>query len=135
MLKMSREIEYCLMSLVALSTEERVVSARALSQRFRIPFEILSKILQRAAQYGLVASVQGPKGGYRLARGIDEITLDQVGQAIQGPVRLVPCAATGPCERIDWCLIRPGVAKMQGLLIQFLKDHTLQEISARPGKE
>ena len=123
------------MSLVALGAEERVVSARALAQRFSIPFEILSKILQRTAQYGLVESIQGPKGGYRLARGLEEITLDQVVQAIQGPVRLVPCAATGPCERIDWCLIRPGVAKMQGLLIQFLKNHTLQEIAARPGKE
>jgi Rrf2 family protein len=116
------------MSLVALSKATGVISARALSDRFSIPFEILSKILQRIGQYGLVESVQGPKGGYRLARELKDITLDQVVEAMQGPVRLVPCGTEDGCERTELCLIRPGVVRIQDLLIEFLKKHTLQDM-------
>ena len=134
MLRLNKDIEYCLISFVALGEHSCTISSRELSRRFHIPFENLSKVLQRMAQRGLVESIQGPKGGYRLRRGLDEISLAEVIQAVQGPVHLAPCnAKQTTCAQEKACAIRPGVTQLQALLVQFLEEHSLQELLSAAG--
>ena len=54
------------------------VSAKRIAEEFHIPPERLAKILQRLAKKKLVASHNGPKGGYVLTRDPAEITVGQV---------------------------------------------------------
>ena len=56
----------------------------------------LSKVLQRLARVGLVKSIRGPKGGFKLSRDGHTITLLEVYEAIEGPLRLGACLMGAP---------------------------------------
>jgi Rrf2 family protein len=43
-------------------------SAREIAESYEIPLELLAKVLQRLVRSRLLISVQGTRGGYRLAR-------------------------------------------------------------------
>ncbi|MFP4474157.1 MAG: RrF2 family transcriptional regulator [Desulfatibacillaceae bacterium] len=51
----------------------------------------LSKVLQRLAKAGLVTSIRGPRGGFVLSRAPEAVTLLQVYEAIEGPLRFTDC--------------------------------------------
>lgn len=51
----------------------------------------LSKVLQRLAKSGLVKSTPGPRGGFTLAKPADQITLLDVYEAIEGPIKMPGC--------------------------------------------
>ncbi|MCX5794938.1 MAG: Rrf2 family transcriptional regulator [Elusimicrobia bacterium] len=50
----------------------------------------MSKILQRLAKHSIITPVRGPKGGYRLARPVGDITVTQVIEAVDGRLDAAP---------------------------------------------
>ena len=56
-MRFNKDIEYALISLVAMGREDGVMSARELSDRFSIPYELLCKILQRLSHARIVSSI------------------------------------------------------------------------------
>lgn len=51
----------------------------------------LSKVLQRLVKAGLLESVRGPSGGFRLARPADQVSMLEVYEAIEGPLNACTC--------------------------------------------
>src|SRR5258705_5477787 len=76
---------------IASHGEDGAVSAKRIAEEFHIPPERLAKILQRLAKKKLVASSNGPKGGYVLTRDASEITVGQVVRALEGPSTVMSC--------------------------------------------
>ena len=70
MLRFSKKADYGLMAVhyIAFHQHDGVVNAKRIAEDLGIPGELLAKILQRLAKGKLIASVNGPKGGYVLAR-------------------------------------------------------------------
>ena len=66
-------------------------SAREIADTLHVSEAHLSKVLQRLAHVGLVESVRGPRGGFRLAKSGDKIALLDVYQAIEGPLGSGSC--------------------------------------------
>jgi Rrf2 family protein len=52
-----------------------------------IPERFLLKVLKPLVSAGVLHSVKGPNGGYRLARSPSDVTLLDVIEAVDGPVR------------------------------------------------
>ncbi len=76
------------------------LNAEALAQFHELPAPYMAKHLQRLSRAGLVKAVRGAKGGYRLARPADRITLWDIREAIEGPgpdFRCKNIRAKGPC--------------------------------------
>jgi Rrf2 family protein len=74
---------HCMLLLSGLSADG-VLSAAALAEFHGVSPSYLLKHLQALAGAGLLESVPGPKGGYRLAKPADRITLLDVVLAVEG---------------------------------------------------
>lgn len=65
----------------------------------------LSKVLQRLAKAGIVSSVRGPKGGFRLRVAPEETNLMAVYEAIEGPLPNNECLLGTPVCKSDDCVL------------------------------
>lgn len=133
MLKLTKRSDYGLIALRHLALTEAkapTASAKEISDSYRIPLPLLSKVLQTLVKGGFLASEQGTKGGYRLARPADEITTLEVIRAIDGPVILTACFThEGDCEQFDTCTVKSPLKKVQEGILQLLDSTTVADLS------
>jgi Rrf2 family protein len=108
-------------TLLALAPTPLTMSSARLAEYHDVPAPYLTKHLQALVRAGVLESVPGPKGGYRLARPGTEVTLLDVVEAIDGtqpsfvcteirrraPMRMpesdftLPCAIHAAMDRAD----------------------------------
>jgi Rrf2 family protein len=133
MLKINKNVEYALMSLVILGTENQLNSAKNLAKKLKISIMLLRKILHQLASQDLILSVQGQKGGYRLKRRPDEITLKNVIEALEGRQRLVPCLdGQVDCNRSITCNIKLELTRINDKWQKLLETSTLRDFLRFP---
>ena len=87
-MKLSTKGRYAMVALVdlALQPEGTLVSLGAVSQRQDISLPYLEQLFVKLRRAGLVESVRGPGGGYRLARPASEIRVTDVMGAVDETV-------------------------------------------------
>jgi Rrf2 family protein len=71
-------------TLLAVLPPGRALPAAKLAEYHGVPAAYLAKHLQALSRAGILESVQGPRGGYRLARPATELTVLAVVEAIDG---------------------------------------------------
>jgi Rrf2 family protein len=95
---------------------ERYLSTKVLAEFHGVPKDYLSKALQGLSSAGIVATVPGPSGGYRLARPVADITVLEVVEAVEGRRSTFACTEirkNNPCRPTDACDARPcGIARV-----------------------
>ena len=79
-MKLSTKGRYAVVALadLALQDEEALVSLSEISKRQDISLAYLEQLFVKLRRAGLVASVRGPGGGYRLARAASEIRVAEI---------------------------------------------------------
>ena len=65
---------------------EAMLSARQIAEREGLTLEYSSQILSELRRVGLVASIRGVRGGFRLAAAPREITVGALFRALDGPI-------------------------------------------------
>lgn len=114
---MSEGVEWVLHSCTVLAAlpEGQALPAAKLAEFHDVPPAYLAKHLQAAAAAGIVASVPGPRGGYRLARPPDQIPLLDVVLAVDGHETAFRCSEIrqrGPVTSPPEVFRRPcGIAR------------------------
>ena len=82
-------------------------------------------MLQRLVQRGLLVSHQGTRGGYRLARAAQAISVADVIQAIDGPLFITSCVTVrGECGQSNRCTVREPLRKVNESILQVLSTVT-----------
>lgn len=137
LLSLTRKSDYALVALTHLARRpDALSSAREIADAYHIPVPILMNILKTLSRAGMVTSVRGARGGYRLAADPEEISLHRVVRAMEGPVTLFACAqdgangSAGGCEKQNWCPITASARIISARLETFLKGVTLAELLA-----
>ena len=141
MLSLTRKTDYALVALAGLAAKwpggDGGASAHELAEQWDLPLPALRNILKALARHGVVVSTQGVSGGYRLARPADHITLSEVVQAVQGPIRLALCCSDSndehgnhTCRLEDSCRIKATVRGVHHRLMEFLAQVTLAQIAS-----
>lgn len=89
-MKISRAAAYAIGSLIQLVESDRSVPVPCsqLAQRGKMPERFLLQVLRNLVNHGLLKSTRGVEGGYSLAKSADEITLQQVILATDGPTEV-----------------------------------------------
>lgn len=132
MLRFTKKADYGLMAThyIAFHQHDGVVNAKRIAEDLGIPAELLAKILQRLAKRRLIRSINGPKGGYVLAREPRKITVGEVLRAIEGPLSIVHCYQDTQCAQLDRCNIRRPVWMIQTSIEQLLDGLSLEEMNS-----
>ena len=76
------------------------VSLTAVAGAEALPLSYLEHLVAKLRQAGLVSSVRGAHGGYRLAKPAPEIAMLDVVQALEGPIAPMECFHTDPEGRV-----------------------------------
>jgi len=105
-----------------------------LSKATDVSGHFLSKVLQQLVRSRLIRSQRGSGGGYILAVSAASVSLLDVVQAMEGPVRLNQCLEEGPsCDRKAWCPAHHVWAEAQAAVANVLRRASLLSL-ARTGK-
>lgn len=75
--------------------EQRAVSLAEIAARQEISLSYLEQLFARLRRAGLVKSVRGPGGGYRLSSAPSEIMVSDIVLAVDEPIRATRCAGQG----------------------------------------
>jgi len=78
-------------TLLAVLPPDAALPAARLAEYHGVPSAYLAKHLQALARAGVLETVKGPRGGYRLARPGDEISVLDVVEAIDGDESAFRC--------------------------------------------
>src|SRR5437867_6312061 len=106
-------------------------SAREIAEMYDIPIELMAKVLQRLVRRGLLASHQGTRGGYQLARMPGQISVADVIQAIDGPVTVTACSTDDmECEQFAKCNVRDPLWRVRERILAALGECTIAELAA-----
>lgn len=139
-MRTSKGVEWALHICVNLSwlPSDESVSATRLAGFYELPAAYLNKQLQALVRAGILLSTSGPRGGFRLARPIQEISLLDVVVAIEGADTLFRCdqllrRGPGGSDDIDYretCIISGAMRKADLAWRTALATQTIADIRA-----
>ena len=128
-MRFNKDIEYALIGLTAMEETTDLLSARDISDEFQIPYDLLSKILQKLVTSGVIASVKGAHGGYRLERSPEEVTLGEIINGVHGRKGVAPCLDDTGCVQEEVCNIRDSIQGVQSMWDEFINSMTLRQFA------
>ena len=113
MLRLSKLTDYAVVVLIRLaelapSESCAVQTSPGIATATGVPEPTVAKVLKALSAADLVLSQRGARGGYRLNRTLNDISVADVITAIDGPIALTACVdgATGSCEVQGLCAVK-----------------------------
>src|SRR5437016_1130836 len=92
-MRLSTKGRYAVMAVADLARQgDRAVSLAEIAGRQQISLSYLEQLFARLRRAGVVRSVRGPGGGYRLARSAAETAVAEIVLAVDEPIRATRCA-------------------------------------------
>ena len=110
-MKISTKGQYGLAALVdmAIYGERDFINLKSISERQGISGKYLEQLFILLKRAGLIYSLRGAQGGYRLSREADKITVKDVLNSLEGPLALIDCIIETKeerCNQFDCCVTR-----------------------------
>ena len=120
---------YALRALAALPEDGTYSLAKDLASRLELPGPYLAKILQGLVQAGILESVRGPKGGFRLTRASHRITVGEVVTAMEGPDALEGCIMGFPSCNCDHpCPLHDAWSAVKQQVTSSMTEATIRDL-------
>lgn len=116
---------------LALHAGQGPISLADISKRQGISLSYLEQLFSRLRQSGLVSSVRGPGGGYRLAREGGEIYVAQIVDAVNESVDATSCGGNSDCAGGEQCLTHYLWCDLSAQIHSFLSGISLADLVAR----
>jgi Rrf2 family transcriptional regulator, iron-sulfur cluster assembly transcription factor len=96
-MRLSTKGRYAVMAMADLARNgaDRAVSLGEIAGRQEISLSYLEQLFARLRKAGLVSSVRGPGGGYRLTRAAGDTAVAEIVLAVDEPIRATRCSGQG----------------------------------------
>lgn len=138
-MKIGTKGDYGLRALIDLAEHHGsagVVQAKDIAERQAIPKDYLALIMIDLRKAGLVTSIRGPGGGYRLAQAPEQLTMGQALRALEGPVTLLDCTTElgfGECSISLRCRMRNVWIEANRAVMAILDSTTIADLCSPGG--
>lgn len=116
---------------LAQQDQDAYISLKSISERQKISMKYLEAIVAMLNKAGLLKSLRGKDGGYRLARLPQEYPVGEILKLTEGTLAPVACLETGcnaDCELSASCLTRPMWQRLDGIIDEYLSGVTLADL-------
>ncbi len=100
-MRITNEADYAVRIIYVLAKSEGHLPAREIAEESSVTLRFALKILRKLSADGIVASFKGAGGGYKLSADPKELSLGQIIECIDGPLRITSCLSDGvDCNRV-----------------------------------
>jgi len=131
MLRMSKLADYGTVVMTFMARDpHRVHSAAEVAAHIAVGAPTVSKVLKTLARKGLLVSLRGAQGGYRLSCPPAKISVAQIIDAMDGPIGVTECSTMpGMCSQESGCGVRANWQKINQILLHALERITLEQMT------
>lgn len=117
---------------IALFGGEDAVSIKDIAERQQLSEKYLEQIINPLGKSGLVQSTRGAKGGYRLTRSAEEISVKDILLATEGSLAPTPCAEdSAKCENYCDCVTSFIWTEIYDATIKVVEKISLADLAER----
>ena len=137
MLTLTRKSDYAIriISFLASSPSKNFISSSVISQSTQVPKKFLARIILDLIKAGWVESARGSKGGVRLSKAAETVTLAQVIEKIEGPIFLNVCCQPGEtCPLKGECKMHPSWMRIQLEVVKLLDSFVIVQVARQKPK-
>jgi len=141
-MKVSTRVHYGLRAMTELARSfraDRLLSIAEIARNEGLPLAYLEQLVGELRRASLVEGTRGVRGGYRLARAPEAITVGEIYRVLEGEVAPVDCTAEdylpGSCAREPLCLSRGIWARVQAAILSVLDSTTLDDLLQSEGRQ
>ena len=129
-MKLSTKGRYAVMAMVDLArhAQAKPVSLSDIATRQEISLSYLEQLFARLRRAGLVKSVRGPGGGYRLTRGSADTRVSEIILAVDEPIDATQCGGLENCHDDRRCMTHELWAALNTHIMEFLRSVSLAEL-------
>ena len=115
---------------LASQPSEEYISLKAISDRQEVSMKYLEAIVANLSKAGMLASLRGKSGGYRLNKDASAYSVGDVLRAAEGELNTVNCLeeSKGGCNRAGECLTLPLWQKLDQIVGDYLDSVTLRDL-------
>ena len=106
--------------------ENRVLKIKDIANNANVPQNFLEQILLELKKQGLLISVKGAHGGYKLARQLKDITLKDVVVILESDIFSDISQTDNPALKLFWEDIKENVAHVFEIPLSELKNYELK---------
>jgi Rrf2 family iron-sulfur cluster assembly transcriptional regulator len=113
---------------LAMANSERPVPIKQIAGDEDISPEFLEQIFFKMKKAGIISSVRGPGGGFRLDKKPEEISVKQIFDAVGEGLEITPCTSDDDCGRADDCLVRDVWQEASEHIVSYFDNLTLRRV-------
>jgi FeS assembly SUF system regulator len=108
MLRISKLTDYATVILAYLAKQPQAIqTTRVIATKTSLSVPTVSKLLKQLTRCGLLIAQRGSKGGYRLAKPAQQISIAQIIHALEGMIALTECSHhNNQCHVTQTCAVR-----------------------------
>jgi Rrf2 family iron-sulfur cluster assembly transcriptional regulator len=115
---------------LALNEVDRPVTLAGISERQEISLSYLEQLFSRLRRNGLVKSVRGPGGGYRIAKALDTISVSDIITAVDEQIDATQCGGNENCHDEHRCMTHDLWASLNVKILEYLSGVSLAQLVA-----
>ncbi len=132
-LEMTKKSDLALKSLRCIGDSDgELVPGKWLAEKLGITTHYLPQVISPLVKAGWIASTPGPRGGYRLLVSLDDVSVLDVVETIEGRIEDQGCVQRGiPCPESDLCALHAPWQKARDAMLEELANASV-ELNVRP---
>ena len=104
------------------------VTLAGIAERQKISLSYLEQLFGKLRRHGLVNSVRGPGGGYRLALDSNAITVADIIIAVDEPLDATQCGGKENCRDEERCMTHELWTTLNAKMYEYLASVTLADL-------
>ena len=115
---------------LAMSEADKPITLAGISERQSISLSYLEQLFSRLRRSGLVKSVRGPGGGYRIAKPLTEISVSEIISAVDELIDATQCGGQENCRDEGRCMTHDLWSSLNVKILDYLSGVSLADLVA-----